>query len=454
MTNNNPTPFCPKKISNLFRLSLFHCYYICLLFRLNASEMVVGGGYYVKGYVVRYCTDEGHCNHDSITCIDCPNPTDTVYYVNPNEQLENLVGKPLIVTHNENFVIGHCLTEAKSPKGIFIVCQIDDAYYLESIRRRFKEHRERYNKDLQSFETYLKKTLSSFSLSHSPKEKTVKHIALVDTPGRKGTAVDYIPNTSVVLKRRPNNLHISDIIASHSTAYLPVSDRKEYLIANARLSYNQNDTVYINANRKLADEIEMNNLQSEFNDAVEIQRIMKYNRSKNNLKRQRQSEDDLLDGPSASFTDEQLERLIEERQRKKAKTAISMEDRESDGECIPTPKRQMSNINENSAEVNPVFVQAMRDVMKEGFANIAETFKGIYGMNAPPQKQPTTVDQQVPGSVTHEPVVEQMEESNPPIVRPQPISSLTVDAARPTALTINSLDRPMLDMIVNKIMGI
>lgn len=65
-----------------------------------------------------------------MTALECPNPTDTKYYDNPNEILENLAGKPLIVAHNERYVIGWCTTEIKSPNGIFIMCNIDDAYFL------------------------------------------------------------------------------------------------------------------------------------------------------------------------------------------------------------------------------------------------------------------------------------------------------------------------------------
>ena len=212
--------------------------------------MTKGSGFSVSGYVVRFCTRYGECNHKSSTKPVCPNPTDTEFYINPNVSLKNLEKSPLTAAHNNGHVIGYCSFAIKTSNGIFVECFIDDAYYIECMRRRYEEHINMYNKYLDSFETYLKKNLCSFSLSHCAQTNEVKHIALVDTPARIGTAVDYTPNSSVLLKRRAENIHISDIIASHSTVYLSASDRKDYLIANAKLSHNRNDIVFINASKK------------------------------------------------------------------------------------------------------------------------------------------------------------------------------------------------------------
>ena len=141
---------------------------------------------------------------------------------------------------------------------------------MKCMLRRFNHYRLKYNKQIKDVESFCKKTLSSFSLSHNISSKQVRHVALVNTPGRKGTAVDYQKNTAVVLVRRSENKYITDNIASHSAAFLPVSDRKEYLIENTKYSINAFDFGYISANRVL----KMAN-QCEFDEFVALYRKWK-----------------------------------------------------------------------------------------------------------------------------------------------------------------------------------
>ena len=220
----------------------------------------------VTGYVVRFCTDSkcAHISEDS-----CPNSPSSVYYISPDTHLK-IGGAPLVVSHNQDYIVGVCQLQCKTDKGILLKCVVDDAYFLESLKRRYKDYRENYNPGIPKFETFCKKTLSSFSLSHYRPSRKVRHVSLVDTPGRKGTAIDYVVDPSIVLKRRQQNQHISDIVASHSTAYLAIADRRNYLMKNTSLSYNPKDLCYINASRKM-------DYQEEFKRAKEIYKILKEN---------------------------------------------------------------------------------------------------------------------------------------------------------------------------------
>ena len=243
----------------------------------------------VSGYVVRFC-GASSCSHTSSE--NCPNATDTKYYINPEDHL-NVTGTPLVVAHNSKFVVGKCISQVKTKISLFLRCVINDIYFLDSLRRRFNDYKDNYNSNI-TFETFCKKTLSSFSLSHEVNTGVVRHVSLVDTPGRQGTAVDYKKNLGLVLVRRPENQFISDIIATHSAAYLTTTDRASYLLKSTSLSHNPTDICYINASRKM-------DYQDQFQEAAEIYKVWKtLNADKNGggdtpsraLKRNRKTEND------------------------------------------------------------------------------------------------------------------------------------------------------------------
>ena len=217
----------------------------------------------VSGYIVRFCETKS-CPHSSRK--SCPNATDSKYYINPEVNL-NIKGVPLVVAHNSKFVIGKCIFQIKTTISLYLRCIIDDVYFLECLRRRFDDYKDNYNSDI-TFETFCKKTLSSFSLSHEVNTGVIRHISLVDTPGRQGTTVDYKKNLNIVLVRRLENQFISDIIATHSAAYLTTADRTEYLLKSTSLSHNPTDVCYINASRNM-------DYQDQFHEATEIYKILK-----------------------------------------------------------------------------------------------------------------------------------------------------------------------------------
>lgn len=203
----------------------------------------------VIGYAVRFCEDKS-CSHSSADG-NCCNRTSSKYFVDPSNTSLIAKGTPLVIAHDQKHVVGHCSFQHNTCSGILLSCEIDDYYFLECLKRRFDDFVLKYNPAISTFENYCKKTLCSFSLSHIPSSNSVRHISLVDTPGRKGTAVNYIKNQRVILKRRAENVHISDIIASHSTAYANLTDRRSYLLENDGLSYSPGDLCYINASRQL-----------------------------------------------------------------------------------------------------------------------------------------------------------------------------------------------------------
>ena len=249
----------------------------------------------VVGYAARFCTAPG-CDHNASSDCCC-NVIDSKYYINSSEELD-IVGVPLVVGHNNRHVVGSCIRQNKTAEGILLVCQIDDVYFLDSLRRRFDEFKENYNASIPNFETFCKKTLCSFSLSHNRLTKHVKHVSLVDTPGRIGTAVIYKTKPGLLFKRRPDNYYISDIIATHSTAFSYQGDRKKYLLQNDSFSHSPGDLSYINAQRDLSNIMPQSN-QEDFETVLRFFKIYKSmndnddckGRNKdNNLKRNRQQD--------------------------------------------------------------------------------------------------------------------------------------------------------------------
>lgn len=202
----------------------------------------------VEGYVVRFC-ESPHCTHRNSE--GCPNAEDTKYYIDPKNEGLIFVGAPLVVAHDPRHVVGRCTRSLRDAKGIVVECVLDDYYLLECLKRRFDDFVEKYNPEIATLANYCKKTLCSFSLSHNPTNNRVNHISLVDTPGRKGTVVEYKNCNEVILKRRLENEHISDIVASHSTAYVGQNGRRDYLLINDKFSYRAGDLCYINASKDL-----------------------------------------------------------------------------------------------------------------------------------------------------------------------------------------------------------
>lgn len=385
----------------------------------------------VVGFVARFCNTSG-CPHDDGN--HCVNPTNSKYYINPEECIK-IAGAPLVVAHNDRYVVGKCTSQTKTNNGISLVCVIDDVYFLESLRRRYNNYKDKYNTNFPNFVTFAKKTLSSFSLSHNLISKEVRHVSLVDTPGRKGTAVDYTEDGSVVLKRRAVNQHISDIVASHSTAYLPVADRTDYLIQNTKFSRSPRDFCYINANRAL----KMSH-QDQFNDIAEIYRIVKALRKENgeksgscgNLtlpaKRNRKVEYD-------SDEDEGID-PFEDTKRSSKKS------RRSHGDCEDASK----SVDTTNA---PFFIQAMREGVQQGITAALEMFKQTQQTPLQQQQPPLQPPLQQPPPAAPEPVSEE------PPTSPKP-QKPEVEASRPRTTTITTIgapDRETLDIIVSTVMG-
>ena len=203
----------------------------------------------VSGYAVRFCEASG-CDHTDPEF--CSNPKGTKYYLDPlTSNLNQIKGIRLVVAHDDAYVVGTCIEEIRDPsRGIYIRCEVDDAYLVEAMKRRFDIYKGKYNKNLKSFEIYWKKVLSSFSLAHRPGDGVVKHVSLVDSPGRLGSAVTYSDKRGkILLKRRPENVHVSDVVASHTTSAAYVPDRLSYLLKNTLKSHSPKDLLYLTAGR-------------------------------------------------------------------------------------------------------------------------------------------------------------------------------------------------------------
>lgn len=349
----------------------------------------------VSGYVVRFC-DGRSCSHESDET--CPNSYGTKYYINPEDDIR-AVGAPLMVAHNERLIVGKCVSQVKTDKSLYLTCEIDDAYFLESLRRRYNDYTDNYNANV-TFETFCKKTLSSFSLSHEVKSKRVRHVSLVDTPARKGTAVDYAIDQSIVLKRRAKNQYISDVIASHSAAYLPSADRTNYLLQNTSLSHNPRDVCYINASRKM-------NYQDQLDEASAIYNILKLRRSQQEGKKEGGC-------PPLSL-------------KRNQKTEDDGQDNDDNLDCVS--KRQKTCVSEAASTTlpitQPMVIEAMRDGVQQGFQAAMELFKAQFAA----------------------------QQSPPPPPEPEPAAEQPVEASRSRPTITITPDHEALDMIVNHILG-
>lgn len=409
----------------------------------------------VTGFVARFCEDTA-CTHDGSNS-ECSNQKTSRFYINPEEHLD-ILNKPLVVTHNDKYVIGRCTLQLTTAKGLLLRCEIDDVYFLESLRRRFDDFKDNYNPTIPNFETFCKKTLCSFSLSHNCVTKDVRHVSLVDTPGRLGTAVTYRSNPRVVLKRRTENQHISDIVASHSTAYTSQNDRRSYLIRNDKYSHSPSDLCYINAQRALSttqSTIPVNmslSPQDQFDEAAEFYRCYKMLRAQQqsegtgcgrrnvSLKRNRQMNDD--DGDDDSMG------LISKRGRYPGDSDVSAS--------------ATRTVAQSPSLTNDMVSEAMKDGVKQGIAAAFELMKqsGLVPSvtPTPPATRPkvaapvtTTVTDKTEEFTTPAPVTTEIPPS--PAVGGDQFQQVEASRGR-AAILLSSPDNTSLECIVKNIMGI
>lgn len=384
----------------------------------------------VTGYVARFCTDAA-CAHDD-SSPDCSNNVTSRFYIDPAERL-NILDKPLVVTHNDRFIVGRCVMQASTSKGLLLKCRIDDAYFLESLRRRYDDFKENYNPAIPDFETYCKKTLSSFSLSHNNASKVVRHVSLVDTPGRLGTAVTYTMNPEVVLKRRLENEHISDIVASHSSAYTTQNDRRPYLVRNDQYSHTPSDLCYINAQRALLREdtsrSNMLSQQDQFNEAAEFFRWYKI------MKEQFQSENNSCNKPTTTSLKRNRQQLNEDDGDDDSMGLVNKRGRH-DGEVSASATRPAPS----QTPTHEMMAEIMRDGVKQGITAAIQAIKQSGGLNEPPAA--AAAPSVIPEPVTPAKQVEIIE------------SEQQVEASRGrAAILLSPSDNDSLESIVKKIMG-
>ncbi|KAK3761549.1 hypothetical protein RRG08_010273 [Elysia crispata] len=363
---------------------------------------------FVSGYVVRYCTIPG-CDHTGEPDGRCSNVIGSRVYVDPAQKLL-IKDKPLVISHNDKHVVGRCVQQIDAPDGILLTCVLDDAYLLESLRRRYDDFRDNYNPSIPDFETYCKKTLCSFSLSHNSATMDVRHVSLVDTPGRYGTAVEYKVDAGVVLKRRAENQFISDIVASHSTAFMPLGDRKAYLLRNDQLSFNPGNLCYINANRSLptkrtgdtlasAPTAKMVNQQDMFNETAEFFRIYKIISANPGM----------LSGAPAAVAPPSLKRSLrldeEEESAKRARisddiTEVAASASRMDTGAVPTSlsptPAQAVGTSSSLAITNDQLLEVIKDGMKHAVTAALDAYKQQSTPPAAVQTPSATTGQSVP----------------------------------------------------------
>ena len=376
----------------------------------------------IEGYAVRYCTRPG-CSHRS-DGGNCTNPEDTKYYVDPRVGLRDICGVRLVVAHDDGHVVGRCTFEDSSDgRGIFVRCEMDDAYLFEAMSRRYDIYKEKYNSDIPSPETLWKKIMTSFSLAHNPDTGVVRHVSLVDSPGRVGTAVSYARRPEILLKRRPENLYISDLVSSQSTAAQNASDRNQYLWRNTLYSHRPNDTVYLTASRNTMSR----HHQSDFDCGIFSQRLREFidreeRRQTNRGRRAREYVHDSGDedgmSPSSSSKRQRVEASRDNEQQ---------------------PQQTAQNNNN----------EALMKVMMEGFKQMQETMTAAMTAKAATQPPPpAAVAVPPPPQVAVEPVVPQVAAAVAPTHTPMMVD---VEASRPKAAIHFSLDGPALERVVQLI---
>ncbi|RUS70275.1 hypothetical protein EGW08_021952 [Elysia chlorotica] len=236
-----------------------------------------------KGYVIRFCTNTS-CPHDRSSVGQCPNPQVDKFYVDPDGIIEPLDGVPLVIAHDDAHIVGYCKEEQISDEGHLVTCVINDEFLVETMRRRFREYIKRYNRNIGDVGVLWKKMISSFSLSHEPRTGRVKHISLVDTPGRVGTAIKYSPDPSIVLIKRPENEFIADVLSAHTAHATNSWDRNDYLCRNTRHSFEPTDIGFICAERNMGD---FDGLDGTIIDRVVDRLFSQFNQSSSNKGRQR-----------------------------------------------------------------------------------------------------------------------------------------------------------------------
>jgi len=374
----------------------------------------------IEGYAVRYCTRPG-CTHRSDGGGTCPNPEDTKYYVDPKVGLRDICGVRLVVAHDDGHVVGRCTFEDSSDgKGIFVRCEMDDAYLFEAMARRHDIYKEKYNNDIPSPETLWKKVMTSFSLAHNPATGVVRHVSLVDSPGRVGTAVTYARRPEILLKRRPENLYISDLISSQSTAAQNALDRNQYLWKNTLYSHRPNDIVYLTASRN--NNNMSRNHQSDFDCGIFSQRLRDFidreeRRRTTRGRRVHEYDDDSGDEDGMTPSSSKRQRVDASRD---------------------TEQQQSQQNNKNN--------EALMKVMMEGFKQMQETMTAA--MTAKAATQPPLPPAAPVVNEPQPPVVPQVAAAVAPTHNPMMVD---VEASRPKAAIHFSLDGAALERVVQLI---
>lgn len=231
------------------------------------------------GYLVRFCPDSppsppksggGGFDDDDTTeycrthsSVDCPNHYrggHNIYYVDRVRDAPRIIQSirskrpPIVVGHNDNALneVGYVESvKLLQDQGVLIEGIIDDEVLLNAIQNQHRAYRQQYTENI-SYSEYLKNVFSSISLSHNPQTGDVKHIGLVNIPGRPGTAVSYSKESSKSrVLRRPSAsssavFNPNDLLTAHVVAFSRRSDRPDLLKHNSRFSYD-NTTNYITA---------------------------------------------------------------------------------------------------------------------------------------------------------------------------------------------------------------
>ena len=375
------------------------------------------------GYVVRFC-EKPNCTHIDETV--CANPINTKYFVDPNnlDKIGPIASTNIVVNHDDMLgVVGVCTYELRTNKGIIIRCSIDDKYLIDSMDIRYKLYKRSHNNDIESISVFWKKVLSSFSLSHNPETGHVKHVSLVDMPGRIGTSIQYNSTPDkILLKQRPENNIIPDILATLTIASLSASDRNEYLLRNTLNSLNPKDTSYLTASRDKMSYINTN-IQDDFEDEAELRKFLRMRR---------------------------LERKAEQEARNKSmirKRRLEDEDNE-DGILLmdDSGKRRKLPVDCPDADVSANRSPEQSGTTTELIQTLQSYIKAMENSN---KQTPKTED--ICGSATNQTEQQSVQQNMPSgsatVTFQRPHGGTEVEAARPRTTTLTTYGCPNKDTI-------
>lgn len=416
----------------------------------------------VVGFVVRFCTTAG-CEHGSgdheynieggggggEDCVNRKTP-DNQYYIDPDQAkmfAQNLVGTPLVIAHDNSYPVGKCVSVCALPTGILLTAYIDEGHLISCLVRQYDMYKENYNASIE-FTDYCKKMLSSFSLSHNRNTGELNHVSLVDQPGRAGTAVTYSnldKKKERLLKWRDGNKFISDVLATHSAAYLTAKDRLPYQERNTAYSHNPHDVAYLNASRPLV-------CISDEGKVVNPKQYKKRKRHKGRI-----------------MNDKQIHRfnqcmaLFDAFDKMSNRKDADGGDSDSDSSPPPTKRRRMmermpSPVDDKSPR-DDMMVNAMRDIQNELKAEIKSDIAATLGSFMEQMKEMTkSVTPVAPATqvlqVTATPVFGGEDRSPPDNNRPDTNDGVMVDAARQQQqITITgNPTKKMVSMLVDSIL--